>query len=58
MSLNKKILEALEASLERIQDARRKSSNPVASATLLCKEEDLTLAVAAQTATMAELDDK
>ncbi len=52
--MNEKILEALRASLERIQEERRGTAGGSAGALLFCKEEDVRLAVAAQEAVIEE----
>ena len=52
--MNEKILEALRASLVRIQAERRDLLGGSAGALLFCKEEDVRLAIAAQEAVIEE----
>jgi hypothetical protein len=56
--MNEKILEALEASLKRIQERMHTTTDRGAEATLFCKSEDLRLAIAAQKASMSEMGGK
>ncbi len=48
--MNEKMLEALRASLERIQEERRGTAAEAPRALLFCKEEDVRLAITAQEA--------
>ncbi len=48
--MNEKMLEALQASLKRIQEERINLERGTAGAMLFCKEEDVRLAIAAQEA--------
>ena len=50
--MNEKILEALQASLKRVEAEHHKETDRIAAAFIFCKAEDLRLAIAAHSVAM------